>query len=197
MTVGPGPVAFELGLPSDVPERTILRGLSRAGFSSIRLYRTPSAVRVLACVAQAVKLQDRARVHVTFAESVSIDLDELAGTPDPTSLGPGYLHELVFLVRKKTFPTLARVKAALVELGFEAPWLFLLKNGHTFGTSKATTDVWYARSVYRGPETVLTAEDPIFFETISAHQPVGSSADQLQEEPLKPTGRLADDQPTG
>lgn len=125
-------------------------------------------VRFFATLVQPITLQNRPGMTWLLAHRMrSNPLADLKLQGRPWELHEGKTYEFRFLAREKSAPTRDAVRAGLVAMGF-APMklLAIKKNMRLPGRAGATLTLWCGVGQWAKTASVVTRDDPFFFEDI-------------------------------
>jgi len=84
----------------------------------------------------------------------------------PHRLSPGSFYEFRLFTREKSAPTREDVKRRLGEMGFAPMKLALLKRNIRLPGKPSSLAMWYGIGQWLYPSTVVTVEDPFYFEQV-------------------------------
>jgi hypothetical protein len=84
----------------------------------------------------------------------------------PHHLEPGSFYEFRILTREKAAPTREDVKRRLGEMGMTPMKLSLLKKNIRLPDRPSSLSMWYGLGQWLYPSTVVTVEDPFYFEQV-------------------------------
>lgn len=179
-TLAPGYHLIELATAVPCRQDVLLAGLSRIGFQGIRTDRSrpiPSFAvrehRFIGDLKQAVMLHQKDAMQWTFARPLSVDVGRSIRTfrlrLEAFELEPGTLYEALFLTRERSQPTRAIVEQHLSEMGFIPIKLVSLQDDIRLDTRPDTSvAIWFGLLEWDAPASVLTEEDPFYFEDLVA-----------------------------
>lgn len=86
----------------------------------------------------------------------------------PFPLRPGVLYEVRFLAWLRAQPTHTAVHAALETVGFRPLKILATKKDHRMpGKPRANFTEWCGLVRWAGPDSVITTEDPLYFERVT------------------------------
>jgi hypothetical protein len=84
----------------------------------------------------------------------------------PWELREGRTYEFRFLAREKTAPTRDAVKSGLVAMGFAPMKLLAVKKNMRLPRRPTSLALWYGVGQWARPNSVVTRDDPFFFEEV-------------------------------
>lgn len=84
----------------------------------------------------------------------------------PWELRQGQTYEFRFLAREKTAPTRDAVRAGLVAMGFAPMKLLAIKKNMRLPRRPTSLTLWYGVGQWVKPNSVVTRDDPFFFEEV-------------------------------
>lgn len=181
--IGPGAVLVELHLRESVGKAPLFAGLKAMGFAAVTFAfvdKTPDKVlqkapdspamrlRFVGRLTHAVTPTDTTLIHWDLSEPLVIDpyraAPHLPGAPVvPFVLETGVLYETRFVSRVKARPTSEDVADALDEMGFDVRELIHLTHAED---ALGNLSIWFGRVVWDGPMSVVTPNDPFYFEQL-------------------------------
>jgi hypothetical protein len=104
------------------------------------------------------------RLGIHYDEDIHIHVE-------PHRLDPGRFYEFRFLSRDKSAPTREIVKQRLGAMGFAPMKLSLLKRNIRLPNRPSSLSMWYGMGQWLHPSTVVTVEDPFYFEQVNEATP--------------------------
>ncbi len=104
------------------------------------------------------------RLHLHYDDDIRIHVE-------PHRLEPGRFYEFRFLSRDKSAPTRQDVRRRLGEMGFAPMKLSLLKRHIRLPNRPSSLSMWYGMGQWVRPSTLVTVEDPFFFEQVQESAP--------------------------
>jgi hypothetical protein len=133
-------------------EETRIRFIGRLA-STIRLVNSPG-MRWLMVKRLSVEYDGDIRIHV-----------------EPHRLDPGHFYEFRILSRDKSAPDRDTVKHRLGEMGWAPMKLSLIKRNIRLPNRPSSLSMWYGMGQWLAPSTVVTVEDPFYFEQVHEATP--------------------------
>ena len=129
--------------------------------------------RFAATLTRALKVTNLADMSWVFIRRLALDpFNDLKFQLTPFKLKRGAFYEFRFFSRAKANPTKDSVKATLDTMGFSPMKLVLLKkNMHIPHRSSVSVRMWLGIGRWTAPNSVVTNEDPFFFESLKEVQP--------------------------
>lgn len=104
------------------------------------------------------------RLHIRYDDDIRINVQ-------PHPLDPGRFYEFRILSRDKSAPTREHVKSRLGAMGFAPMKLSLLKRNIRLPNRPSSLSMWYGMGQWLHPSTVVTVEDPFYFEQVQEATP--------------------------
>ena len=182
----PGYHIFEVATAIPCKQDVLLAGLTRLGIGNVRLdqSRPRSAAqlpvrehRFLANVTKRLELhQERGSARWLFAEAIDTEERLLTGSVhtfrmklEAYNLEPSMLYESLFLSRERSQPTRQIVEEHLNEMGFMIHTLMCIqKDLRLADRPGVSVALWFALLEWDAPASVVTEDDPFYFESLIA-----------------------------
>ena len=179
----PGYHIFEIATRIPCKQDVLLAGLTRIGIASIRLdqSRPRSAAqlavrehRFLANVTKRLELhQERGAVRWLFAQALDADVTKDVRSfrfkLEAYDLEQGMLYEALFLSRERSQPTRLVVEENLNVMGFMIHALTCIqKDVRLADRPGVSAALWFGLLEWDAPASIVTEEDPFYFESLIA-----------------------------
>lgn len=129
--------------------------------------------RFVAKLTKTLAPQNLPEMSWVFIRRLSLDpFKDLTFQLTPFKLQRGGLYEFRFFSRQKSNPTKESVKETLAKMGFSPMKLNLLKkNMRIPRRGNVSVCMWLGIGRWSAPNSVVTTEDPFFFESLKEVQP--------------------------
>jgi hypothetical protein len=132
----------------------------------------PCRLRFVGHLDTRIRLVDPPGMQLVFVKPIHLGYDEaIRFHVEPHRLNPGAFYEFRVLVRDKTAPTRSEVKRRLGAMGFAPMKLHLLKRNIHLPNRPSSLSMWYGMGQWLHPSTVVTVEDPFYFEQVKEIAP--------------------------
>jgi hypothetical protein len=132
----------------------------------------PTRIRFIGRLQNRIRLVNPPGMWWVFVKPLDITFDDgVRLNVEPHALEPGGFYEFRLLVRDKTAPNRAEVKARLGAMGFAPMKLHLLKRNIRLPNRPSSLSMWYGMGQWLHPSTVVTVEDPFYFEQVKEVSP--------------------------
>jgi hypothetical protein len=132
----------------------------------------PTRIRFIGHLDARLRLENPPGMQWVFVKPIHLGYDDaIRINVEPHRLDPGAFYEFRVLVRDKTAPTRHEVKKRLGEMGFAPMKLHLLKRNIRLPNRPSSLSMWYGIGQWLHPSTVVTVEDPFYFEQVKEIAP--------------------------
>jgi len=132
----------------------------------------PTRIRFIGHLDARIRLENPPGMQWVFVKPIHLGYDEpIRINVEPHQLNPGAFYEFRVLVRDKTAPTRHEVKRRLGAMGFAPMKLHLLKRNIRLPNRPSSLSMWYGIGQWLHPSTVVTVEDPFYFEQVKEIAP--------------------------
>lgn len=178
--IEPGSVLVELHLQNAVDKSVLFAGLKAMRFATVKFAFVEKRsvkdatgpamkIRFVGRLTHAVVPTDTDAIHWHAIEPVTIDpfrpppvLPSAPIVPFVLEAGAGY--EMRFVSRVKARPTADDIADALDDMGFDVRELIHLSQTED---DLGNLSIWFGRAVWDGPMSVVTPNDPFYFEQVA------------------------------
>jgi len=132
----------------------------------------PTRLRFIGHLDTRIRLVDPPGMQWVFVKPIHLGYDDdIRLRVEPHRLNPGAFYEFRVLVRDKTAPNRSEVKRRLGAMGFAPMKLHLLKRNIHLPNRPSSLSMWYGMGQWLHPSTVVTVEDPFYFEQVKEIAP--------------------------
>lgn len=132
----------------------------------------PTRVRFIAHLDRPIRLANPPGMWWVYVKPLQVGYaDGIRIQVEPHRLDPGAFYEFRILVRDKTAPSRQDVKGRLGAMGFAPMKLQLLKRHIRLPNRPSSLSMWYGMGQWLHPSTVVTVEDPFYFEQVKEIAP--------------------------
>jgi hypothetical protein len=134
---------------------------------------TITRFRFVATLTKTVKPQNLPDMSWVFIRRLAMDpFKDLSFQLTPYQLQRGAFYEFRFFSRQKSNPSKESVKETLAKMGFSPMKLNLLKkNMRIPRRGNVSVNMWLGYGKWSAPNSVVTTEDPFFFESVKEVSP--------------------------